>query len=128
AASRSELAAIILDVHNAAALQYEDALFVLVEVERRLARWNQAHKLGDLPAPQIGVNQIAEFAILTGTDYLAVLFVDGAPCLAAGRGGARFLHDMPAPIFWTAGAHDQQRFRTRILNAARSARRDVDSG
>ena len=70
---------------DAAAFQNEDAFLVGVVVERRLAGRNPAGELGDLLAAEVGVDQIAEEAVLAGANRFAKVFVDqqsgGSPTL-----------------------------------------------
>src|SRR5690348_12355180 len=128
AASGSELTALAFGMDDSVTLEDIGSLFVLVEMKGSFARRDPSDELRNLAATEIGVNQIAKFAILARTNHLAILLMHGpSRCFARSRRN-RILDDAPFEILGTARTHNPQAIGARILDAALRSRRDEDAG
>src|ERR1051326_4752406 len=118
ACARTELAGseVFFEVQDSAAVEDVDDLFVRVLVERSFALRNPSHELRHVFAAEIGMDEIAEHAILAGANLLTLVFVD-----ERGRSGFRGTQR-------TAGADDAECVGSGILNVVGGAGGDVDGG
>src|SRR5580692_6476856 len=98
-----------LDMNHAAAGQNEDAFLVHMSMRNGFARWNPPDELSDLPAAEIGVDQIAKLPVAARQNDFSVLFADRPPRGGARPGGARSVHDAAPGVFRTAGMNHAQR-------------------
>src|ERR1700722_6504434 len=94
AAPSPEFTRLVVSVHNSIAFEDENGFFIGMVVNRCFARRNPSRELGDLLAPKIGIDQVAEQTILSGANVLAKVLMDLQPWRLAGPCLRRTIDDV----------------------------------
>src|ERR1700722_9010269 len=115
AASRLELTGLLVGVHNPTAFQNENAFLIGVEMGRGLARRNPTRELGDLFAPEVGMDEVAEQTVLAGTNVFAKTFMHQQARGLAGLFRQRPVDDVTLRVLGATRADKAKCLRASVL-------------
>src|SRR6202167_2665312 len=119
-----ELRRIAVGVHDPAAFQDENAFFVSVVVDRSFAGRNPSHKLGDLLAPEVRIDQIAEQTVLAGANVFAQRLMHQQPRRLTGPRRQRTVDDVTVRVLGATRADQANCLRADVLYVVDRPRRN----
>src|SRR5580658_8044222 len=128
AAARFEFARCVIGMHNAVTLQDENHFFISVEVNQSLTLRNPSRELGNLPAAEVPIDQIAKQTVLAGADVLAMVFMHQQLWRFAGIRCRQSIHNVALGILGATGADNTQSLRAGIIDVVGRAGRNENRG